>query len=292
MKMRNIITLILSILLIASYTCIGTAAVTIPEPSESFYVYDEANILSEDTEKSIIVQNEKLHQSTGAQIVVSAVNSTEGETTRAYARQMFNTWKIGNEKNNGILILLVLDKNDYHVIQGGGIDDKITSADIKSMIDNCLEPSFAVKDYDKGVTALFEKLLSTYQEIYEIELDSIVVEAKADTNLALSVLTTVAVSAGIILFIFVVTVIVRIVSDNRYIARPRRAAVNMPQRSSRPAPHPNSMRAPRPAPQRQQVRTPQRPPQRPVQRTPGAMPRQNHNYVGTNNPRQNNTGRR
>lgn len=252
MNTRRLFAVLMSIVMLTAVFGI-TVSAAIPDKSESFYVYDESDVISSSTENHIVDQNDKLCYSTGAQIVIAAVKTTGETAIRDYAKEMFTAWGIGDgEKSNGVLVLLAIDDDDYWVTQGSGIEDKLTSGDIKVMIDNLLEPSFAAKNYDKGVLSLFNKLITTFEGIYDVTLSEVVlpeggidpdgnVQAKAGGGIGSAILTGFVIVVVVVLFIFVVMTVVRGMSGG--IRGYYRPSVHIPPGGRR---HPPRRQPPRP----------------------------------------------
>lgn len=145
--------------------------VNLPSKSADFYVLDKAGVLSSETKQSIISANDALYAMTGAQIVVVTVNSTKPVAIDKYAYELFNEWKIGSaQKNNGVLILLSISDDDYWVLQGSGLEEYLSSGKIKVLNNEYLEPSFATKDYDTGVTKIFNAILSHLEGVYAVKV--------------------------------------------------------------------------------------------------------------------------
>ncbi len=141
----------------------------LPDPTDDFYVYDEANVLDPEIEEYIIGKNADLYNKCGGQIVVACVNTTGYVDIKDYALSLFNKWGVGSSvRNNGILILLSIGEDDYWVLQGEGLEDLIQSGTVKLMLDEYLEPYFASKRYGEGVRALFDAFISEYEQIYSI----------------------------------------------------------------------------------------------------------------------------
>ena len=151
-------------------SCGGSGA-SIPEPDERFYVYDEANVLDSSLEDHIVSVNAELYEKCGAQVVVAAVKTTGSTSMEKYAYELFNKWGIGDKKkNNGILILLSIEEDDYWVLQGKGLETVMQSGTIKLMLDDHLEPYFAQKRYGAGVRELFDAFISEFESIYSISV--------------------------------------------------------------------------------------------------------------------------
>lgn len=158
-------------LLLLLCSCGRKKAADIPDPTDAFYVYDEANVLDSETEEYIIGKNADLYKKCGGQIVVACVDTTGAADIKDYALDMFNKWGVGsNSRNNGILILLSIDEDDYWVLQGKGLEDLIQSGTLKLMLDTDLEPFFAKRQYADGVRSLFDSLIEQFEQIYSISV--------------------------------------------------------------------------------------------------------------------------
>lgn len=121
------------------------------EPTEQFYVADYADVIDEATERIIFEESAKLCAETGAQVVVVTVDFIGESTIEEYARALFNKWGIGDkDKNNGVLLLMVIGEENYWCVQGRGLEDSLPTSSIKDMLDLCLEPDFAKHDYSRG----------------------------------------------------------------------------------------------------------------------------------------------
>ena len=153
-------------LLLASLLVINAWA-DIPSPNRYFYVYDEPSVLSLTTEDHIVTENERLYTACGAQIVIACVNTTGDMDIADFADRMFNQWKIGSSaENNGVLVLMSIDEDDYYAVQGRGLENLLSSGTLKLMLDRYLEPHFARKDYDAGALAIFDALRDFVAQIY------------------------------------------------------------------------------------------------------------------------------
>lgn len=133
------ISLLLSVNLVFGASAYSSAQ--IPEPPQSVFVGDYANVLSESTEQHIIRNGGALDNLTGAQIVVVTVDFTGGADIEDYAYEIFNTWGIGNaERDNGLLLLLVIGEENYWALQGSGIENSLTSGLLGDYLYEYLEP--------------------------------------------------------------------------------------------------------------------------------------------------------
>ncbi len=168
MTLKRLSAVLLALLLTAAS---ALAAPKVVQPTEDFYVNDSANVLSDEVEGLIVLNNDKLYAACGAQIVFVTVPTTGTASIEDYAYTLFNSWGIGSsDKNNGILLLMAIDDDDYWLMQGKGLQDYITSGDLDDMLYNDLEPDFAAKDYSAGAEKLFTALFEAVVRVYDLNL--------------------------------------------------------------------------------------------------------------------------
>lgn len=148
-------------------------AASIPQPSEAFYVNDQADVLSEETEAKIIQLNDRLYEDYEVQFVVLTVGYLEGKSIDDYAYEVFNDWGIGTAKyHRGILLLLAIGEEDYYVLPGDGLENILTASVLSSLFRDYLEDDFASENYDEGVqsfmNAVDKKLTSSLKTLTSV----------------------------------------------------------------------------------------------------------------------------
>lgn len=177
-KLTVILSLI--VLVFSLTTCCYAHEYGFPDELDT-YVYDEAGVLSEGTKEHIINSSYDLSQQSGGEIIVACVNTTGLYDIADYAYEMFNTWKIGGkDKNNGVLLLLSIDEQDYWCLQGEGLERTLSSGKIKLILNEYLEPDFASGNYDAGVLATYNALLGELEAAYGISVDGEFFEGYVD----------------------------------------------------------------------------------------------------------------
>ncbi len=154
------------------------AKAQLPDLPTDQRVVDDANVLSNSTTQTIENLNLQLQeQCSGAQIGVLTVEYTGSLTTEEYATEAFNTWGVGNSsKNNGVLILLVMespdyDDGDYYLTYGIGFRNT-TLEKQASAIAQTMEDDFAAKDYDDAVVTCAQNVADTIADIYGVTLSA------------------------------------------------------------------------------------------------------------------------
>mgnify|MGYP003208041343 CR=1 FL=1 len=151
-KLASIILAVVLCLLVLS-----APAGAVVQPNSDFYVLDNENVLSAETEKYIIDRNLNLVSNCkGAQVCVVVTDSTNGQDIEEYATELFNAWGIGSKtEDNGVLILFLTDDDNYWIMPGIGLERVLTERVLRQIIDDDCEPSFARKDYDSAAKATF-----------------------------------------------------------------------------------------------------------------------------------------
>ena len=147
MKRIRIVLLALVLLTAMLFAVQALAKTSVVKPGEDFVYLDNANVLSDATEGEIYFANKQLYEASGAMIVVVAMDNLGGADTYDYAYELYNSWKIGGkDENNGLLILLAVEEDDYYVLPGAGFEGIFSASVLKRMMDNDLERDFAKKD--------------------------------------------------------------------------------------------------------------------------------------------------
>ena len=160
----------LTTLVLMALLC-APALAKVVSPGSDFYYLDNADVLSEALEGEIFFSNKLLYDACGAQIVVVTVDSTGREAIDDYAYDLFNGWGIGDvAKNNGFLLLLAIDDDDYYALPGSGLDSRFSAGTIKSYYDKYLEADFAAKNYEAGVRKFFEAVFERIADTYSAEV--------------------------------------------------------------------------------------------------------------------------
>lgn len=149
--------------------CHTVKPASVPKPTDGFYSGDFAGVISPETEQHICSYSYALEQLTGSQIVIVTVSGLDGIAIDRYASDIFNSWGIGSSKeNNGVLLLMAVSEEQYWIIQGSGLEEYLSSAVLKSMLNEFLEPNFANGDYDGGAKNMFDALYSKLCSYYSV----------------------------------------------------------------------------------------------------------------------------
>lgn len=154
----------------------SAASIQLPSLPKDQCVVDDAGVLSDSTTSELKTLNAQLSSSCdGAQIGVLTVDYTGSATTEDYAAEAFNTWGISSSgKNNGVLILLVMQSDqytdgDYYLTYGDGFRSTLLADQASSLVQT-MEDDFAAKKYDAAVLTCATNVANTIAEVYGVTL--------------------------------------------------------------------------------------------------------------------------
>lgn len=164
--------LITIFIIVLALSFVSSYSYAVPDPSYEFYVYDEADLMSNDLESYIININKNLYRDTGAQIVVVTINSLENTDINLYAVELFEEWKIGSIKeDNGILILIVPEEGQLWIETGYGAEGIFPASKTKRIIERHMIPYFKEDRYSDGILAGFNEIKAGFEEEYDIRIE-------------------------------------------------------------------------------------------------------------------------
>lgn len=142
----------------------------IPEkPAVETSVYDYVNLLSPDQKSTLEQKLIRYADSTSTQIVAIIINSTEGENINILGANWGQKWGIGQaNEDNGVLILLAEGDRRIGISPGYGVEEFLTDAMCKRIIEQRIIPEFKKGDYysglNAGADAIFEVLTGQFKE--------------------------------------------------------------------------------------------------------------------------------
>lgn len=166
-RLASLLFILLSILL-------PLQAFALVAQSESFYVCDDAGVLSSELEQELISLNGKLEQQCkGAQLVVVSVDYMDGLYADEYAYTLMNQWGVGSaSENNGMLLLFSTRENKGWLAVGAGIVGSFDEEIVSSYLDRYFWDEYDQGDYEDAVEELAEVLGKWYFSYYGVSSQS------------------------------------------------------------------------------------------------------------------------
>lgn len=135
-------------------TCFGETPQQVINPKQAYnkWVSDMADVISDEDELEINNLSDQLEKNTSAEIAVVTVKSAGDITPKDFATELFNLWGIGKKgKDNGVLVLLVMDARRIEVETGYGIERTLTDGKVGEILDSYVIPRFKEGNFGKGI---------------------------------------------------------------------------------------------------------------------------------------------
>ena len=115
-------------------------------------VVDTTGTLSAEDKQALQQQALDLQQRKGSQLQILMVASTAPEDIADYAQRVYQQWKIGREKvNDGVLIVVAKDDHRARIQTGYGLEGAIPDAIAWRVIQEYMVPKFRQNDFAGGI---------------------------------------------------------------------------------------------------------------------------------------------
>jgi len=102
---------------------------------------------------------------TTIEVAVVTIDSLKGEPIDEFALRLFNKFGVGKENiNNGILVLLSKEDNQFRIEVGLGLEKIVTDDLLKNLKQNFILPSFKQKKFGKGILKFVDAISDKVSE--------------------------------------------------------------------------------------------------------------------------------
>ena len=128
---------------------------------DNIHVSDPDNLLSDSCEMKINEALSSIREK--ADVFLVALNSIGENTIESFASDLFNTWGIGDSRtDNGVLMLLVMDKHKFRLEVGYGVESTLTDMKCRDITENYIIPYFRHDDYEGGLRSGVAEMLIVF----------------------------------------------------------------------------------------------------------------------------------
>lgn len=131
-------------------------------------VTDLSGVLSSSEQLKLEEKLFQFESQTSNQIAVLIIPSLEGDALEDYSIRVTDAWKLGDKgKDNGILLLVVINDRKMRIEVGYGLEGALTDLISSSIIRNEIAPEFRNGNYfvgiDAGITSIMKATQGEYQ---------------------------------------------------------------------------------------------------------------------------------
>jgi uncharacterized protein len=138
-----------------------------PAPNPPRLVNDFTNTLTPNETKALEQKLLGFNDTTSTQIAVVIINTVDGYPVESYAFELGEKWGIGNKgKNNGALMLVVIQDRKIYIATGYGLEGALTDALSRRIIENDIKPFFKEERYYEGINAGVSKIIDVVKGEY------------------------------------------------------------------------------------------------------------------------------
>ena len=147
----------------------GPVSADVPSPKGAIYVQDFAHLLNEQEKQTLIQLGQVLDAQTKAQIAVLTVESLEGQSLEEYALEAFRTYRLGDQKlNNGVLLLISTGDKKARIEVGYGLEGALPDGKVGRILDTYTIPYMRSNQPNEAIVNTYKELFNVVSEEYQL----------------------------------------------------------------------------------------------------------------------------
>lgn len=133
-------------------------------PKLSAPVTDTAGILSASAAQALDAELRAYQNKTGHQFAFLSVQNLDGTTIEDLGQEVASAWRLGDQKrDDGLILLVAKDDRAVRIEVGYGLEGVVPDAVAARIIRQTIVPALRAGDYDTGVRNGFEQLMRAAQ---------------------------------------------------------------------------------------------------------------------------------
>ncbi len=169
MRDKRLIFILVSLLISIGSISFGVDS-RIPQIKGDLYVFDEAELISDELERYIIDKSKKIYGETKTHILTTTISSLEGMDIREYSSLLFNNLELDKKDRNGILILVAPNEDKSWIQIGPDVKASIRDNIKNSSIEDEISSYIRMGDFDNGILLGVNKIIQEMDREYNIEI--------------------------------------------------------------------------------------------------------------------------
>lgn len=206
-SIKNLSITVLILLATLLFSTVAYAA-EIPAATDEFYVNDFADVFTAEEEERLLDNAVTLaEESDGIQVVVTTVESLDGDSVENYAVEMYNQYEIGKD-DMGLLILLSTGDRQIRVEVGRAMEAYINDSKAGRFMDKYAIPYLSENKFNEGLINLQEALIDEIVATVEAESES--AQTTQDSEFASSAIDDIF--GGILIAIVLIVIVLAVIT--------------------------------------------------------------------------------
>lgn len=139
---------------------LGAAQAQQAVPALTGHVIDTTGTLAAAQRDGLETRLSEFEKTSGSQVVVLLVPSTQPEDIASYANRVANTWKIGRKAiGDGLLLIVAVQDRKLRIEVAKTLEGAIPDLAAKRIIDEAITPHFKQGDYAGGIDAGLTRIM-------------------------------------------------------------------------------------------------------------------------------------
>lgn len=139
---------------------LGAARAQQAVPALSAHVIDTTATLAAAQRDALEARLSEFEKTSGSQVVVLLVPSTQPEDIASYANRVANTWKIGRQAiGDGLLLIVAVQDRKLRIEVAKTLEGAIPDLAAKRIMDEAITPRFKQGDYAGGIDAGITRIM-------------------------------------------------------------------------------------------------------------------------------------
>jgi uncharacterized protein len=131
----------------------------VPVPALESRVTDQTGTLTAAEQSELEQKLAAFEQRKGAQVALLMVRSTQPESIEQYSIRVVEAWKLGRDKpDDGVLLLVAKEDRKLRIEVGYGLEGALTDAIASRIINETIKPLFRQNDYFGGIGAGLQQI--------------------------------------------------------------------------------------------------------------------------------------
>ena len=148
---------------------VGVHAGEVIPPKPAGYFNDYAGVVSKDAALRLNEQLAQFERDTSNQVVVAVFpNFPSQSSVQDFAQRTFQAWGVGQkDKRNGAILFVFVQDHKMWIQTGYGLEGALPDATCADIIRNVIAPHFKTGDYEKGLAAGINAIISAARGEYK-----------------------------------------------------------------------------------------------------------------------------
>src|SRR6188768_599387 len=158
--LRQVAQRVAAVVMLTGLFCVTNVHAGTAVPALTSRVTDHAQVLSESARATLGQELAQYEQTTGHQFAFVSISSLDGDALEDFSMRLAEQWRLGDQKrDDGLILLVVKNERKVRIEVGYGLEGAIPDALAARIIRHQIVPAFRRGEFDQGIAAAFATLM-------------------------------------------------------------------------------------------------------------------------------------